>query len=343
MRAIDLFCGGGGSSWGAKSAGATLVGAVDAWDIATATYRDNFPSARRNVVTARMTDRTGPEIFNQIGKVDLLIASPECTNHSIAKGNKPRCEESRRSGWYVMRFIEELAPRWIVLENVPLMRFWSGYDRMLATLERRYGYHLRVQTLDAADFGVPQSRKRLFIIGDRKCTPAEVIAARSIRRNAQDILDPIDKWPANPVFNGRRAQATLERVQRGIDALGKGRDFLIVYYGSDAAGGWQSLDRPIRTLTTLDRFGLVRWIDGTPTLRMLQVPELSRAMGLAPMIGRRGSAFQLLHGTRRDKIRILGNGVCAPVMASVVDNLDHTAVTPAAAVKTDGRRSRHAA
>lgn len=163
------------------------------------------------------------------------------------------------------------------------------------------------------------------------------------KRTARNILDPIDKWPAHPVFNGRRAKATLERIQRGIDALGRGRDFLIVYYGSDAAGGWQPLDRPIRTLTTLDRFGLVRWIDGTPTLRMLQVPELARAMGLAPVNGGRGPMFQLLHGTRRDKIRILGNGVCAPVMASVVDHLDHTVVARAAALKVSGKRSRRAA
>ena len=62
--------------------------------------------------------------------------------------------------------------------------------------------------------------------------------------------------------------------------LAQGEDFLVVYYGSDRAGGWQRLDRPLRTLTTLDRFGLVQWRGKTPTLRMLQVPEIERAMGL---------------------------------------------------------------
>lgn len=340
MRAIDLFCGGGGSSWGAKAAGATLVGAVDAWEIATATYRHNFPSAVPNVVTARLTDRTGPEIFERISKVDLLMASPECTNHSVAKGNKPRDEESRRSGWYVMRFIQELSPRWIILENVPLMRSWAGYDRLLETLRARHGYNLRIQTLDAADFGVPQNRRRLFIVGDRKREPAEIVATKVKRRIVRDILDPVDQWAAGPLFNGRRAAATLERFQRGIDALGKGCDFLIVYYGSDAAGGWQPLDRPLRTLTTLDRFGLVRWIDGVPTFRMLQVPELSRAMGVAPVKGGRGPSLKLLHGTRRDKIRLLGNGVCAPVMASIVDHLDRSGAIRAAALRSGLRSCR---
>jgi len=58
--------------------------------------------------------------------------------------------------------------------------------------------------------------------------------------------------------------------------------FLLVYYGTDGSGGWQPLDRPLRTLTTLDRFGLVTWKGDTPMLRMLQVPELQRAMGFDP-------------------------------------------------------------
>jgi DNA (cytosine-5)-methyltransferase 1 len=84
-----------------------------------------------------------------------------------------------------------------------------------------------------------------------------------------------------------------------------------------------SLDRPLRTLTTLDRFGLVQWIDGEPTLRMLQVPELKRAMGLTHLKDHRGEGvkFELEKGTRRDKIKVLGNGVCAPVMRAVVGSL----------------------
>jgi len=321
VRAVDLFCGAGGSSWGAQTAGIKMVGAVDAWEIATATYKDNFRLARGNVITARLGDRSGPELFSGIGKIDLLLASPECTNHSIAKGNRPRCSESQRSGWYVRRFLEELQPRWIVLENVTGMKNWDGFPDFIARLKTYYGYRLNIQSLDAADFGVPQRRRRLFIIGDRTAQPPEILPPGVRPVNVRRILDPRSAWKAGPVFNGRRASATIERVRRGIEALGKGRDFLIVYYGSDAAGGWQSLDRPLRTLTTLDRFGLVRWQDGIPTLRMLQVPELARAMGLAPSDGTLDGTFKLNHGTRRDKVRLLGNGVCAPVMTSVIQSL----------------------
>lgn len=314
VRGIDLFCGAGGSSWGAAAAGVRIVGAVDQWDTATATYEDNFPTAKGNVIRTTLSDQIGPEVFNAIGRVDLLIASPECTHHSLARGSKPRCEESQRSGWYVTRFIEELQPEHLVLENVAMMRHWEGYADLFSTLEKRYGYRLVSQVLDAADYGVPQNRRRLFIYGSRKRRPSLLDPKVRRHKPASTIIDRSGRWPAGPLENGRRALATLERVRFGIEQVGKGKDFLTVYYGSDKAGGYQTLERPLRTLTTLDRFGLVQWEGKQPTLRMLQVPELKRAMGLS-------GEFKLRHGSRRDQIRLLGNGVCPPVMKAVVERL----------------------
>jgi DNA (cytosine-5)-methyltransferase 1 len=319
MKGIDLFSGGGCGSAGARHAGLTMVGAVDGWDIAAATYGDNFPGAK--VINAKLTDRSGPEIFGHIGRVDMLIASPECTHHSIARGNKPVDEESQRSGWYIMNFIKKLNPRWIVLENVTPMKNWPGFDDLIATLNKTY--KLRIGPLDAADFGTPQNRRRLFIVGDQLVTPTIALPGQKATRDASCILEREGNYAAEPVYNGKRAASTIARVERGIAELGRGKDFLIVYYGSDRAGGWQRLDRPLRTLTTLDRFGLVQWIDGQPTLRMLQVPELKRAMGLTHLKDEHGDGvqFTLDQGTRRDKVKVLGNGVCAPVMRAVVGSL----------------------
>ena len=85
----------------------------------------------------------------------------------------------------------------------------------------------------------------------------------------------------------------------------------MVYYGSDHAGGWQSLDAPLRTVTTLDRFALVKPTDSGHVMRMLQPEELKIAMGWP-----RG--FKIKHGTRRDKIKMIGNAVCPPVMREIV-------------------------
>jgi DNA (cytosine-5)-methyltransferase 1 len=288
-----------------------MVGAIDAWDIAAKTYQHNFPKAR--VVCTALHEGTRSRILPNMDRVDLIIASPECTHHSIARGSKPLNESSRRSGGFVLPFIRSITPRWIILENVARMRSWPGFEEMITQI-RRCGYQLRMQVLDASDFGVPQTRRRLFIIGDRFREPHEVLVPRRKKRIAADILDPVGTWNADPVFNGQRAKATIARIKTGIREVGRGKDFLTVYYSSDRAGGWQRLDRPLRTLTTLDRFGLIQWVSREPTLRMLQVPELRRAMGLP-------KAFGLEHGSRRDKVKLLGNGVCAPVMRQIVATL----------------------
>ena len=186
----------------------------------------------------------------------------------------------------------------------------------MAALRDEFGrHHVSIQTLDAADFGVPQTRRRLFVICDRRRPPPAVARRPGLpTADAASILDAPGTWAVRPLFSSRRATATLERAQRGIAALGEGVPILIVYYGSDGAGGWQRLDRPLRTLTTLDRFGLVEWHGREPTLRMLQVPELRRAMGFP-------ETFRLDRGTRRDRIKLLGNAVCPPVMQAIVAGL----------------------
>lgn len=306
-----------------------MVAAVDGWETAASTYRDNFPDAK--VVNTILDDRTGPEIFGEIGKVDLLIASPECTHHSIARGAKPRDENSRRSGWFVMPFVRELEPRWVVLENVSGMKRWDGFRELMEELSLHY--HLRTQMLDAGDFGVPQTRKRLFIMGDRLKKPAKIIGTGDCV-TAMEILDDVSEWKAKDLFGGRLAENTMARVARGIKELGEQQDFLVVYYGSDRAGGWQPLDRPLRTLTTVDRFGLVRWVDGVATFRMLQVSELRKAMGYP-------DEAVLTRGSRRDRVKLLGNGVCPPVMQAVVESLVGEAVAsvelPSSRTGTGGR------
>ncbi len=313
MRTLDLFCGGGGSSWGACAAGARIVCGVDADEVAIEAFAKNFPSAR--AVRLAMTAQTTPEALGDIGRVDLLLASPECTNHTHARGNRPRDENSRATARYVVNFARELLPRWVVIENVVQMRAWDGYTGLIGDL-RSIGYQVEPIVLDARDFGVPQQRRRLFVLCDLERAPPKQVQGRPIRAaTVASILDPPGTWRTTPLKRPGRAAPTLERAERAIATLGKGEPFLIVYYGTDASGGWQRIDRPLRTLTTLDRFGLVTWVDGEPQLRMLQVPELKRAMGFEP-------SYDLDSiGRRRDRIRLLGNGVAPPVMTAVIRTL----------------------
>ena len=312
IHTFDMFCGGGGSSSGAALAGAVVIGGVDAWTLATEVFADNFPDAR--VFTGRVEELDPGVIHDAVGRVDLLLASPECTNHSCARGARPRVEESRETAFEVVRYARVMRPRWIVVENVIHMRPWSRYQSLLQTL-RDEGYSVAEHILDAADYGVAQRRRRLFLLCDRECkAPSDIPKNRGRQRSAASILDGPGTWKRSPLDNGRRAAATLERAERGFCALGRDAPFLIVYYGSDGAGGWQPLTVPLRTITTLDRFGLCEPTDDGPTLRMLQVPELARAMGF-------NEDLILNRGTRRDRVRLMGNGVCPPVMQAAVKAL----------------------
>jgi DNA (cytosine-5)-methyltransferase 1 len=311
LRAVDLFCGAGGSSAGARAAGFRIVAAFDAWELAGKAYSDNFPEAR--FYHSKLEDLDASDVAKSVGNVDLLMASPECTNHSPAKGNRPRCEKSKETAFQVVRFARAIKPRWIVVENVVSMRNWSRYAEFLADLEA-LGYSIRQQVLNAKDFGVPQSRRRLFIACDREEEPPPIVLRPREIRGAVHVIDQNGTYKYTPLRSKARAKATLQRADRAICELGKRKPFLIVYYGSDHAGGWQKIDAPLRTITTLDRFALVKPEASGHIMRMLQVPELQRAMGLP-------QSFKLQHGTRRDRIRMMGNAVCAPVMRRVVSAL----------------------
>ncbi|MBN9050376.1 MAG: DNA (cytosine-5-)-methyltransferase [Rhizobiales bacterium] len=310
IRTLDIFCGGGGSSYGARQAGAEIVCGIDLCDVATETYRENFKEA--HVVTARLEDVGPRALHNKIGNIDLLLASPECTNHTCAKGAAPRSEASRATAMQALRYAKEFRPRWLVMENVVHMRPWSRYGELKEALQD-LGYNVREFVFDASDFGVPQSRRRLFVVCDLEDEVADIKIPRiRKKKTVHDILDKPGTWDTTPLFRPGRAKPTLERAERGFAKVGKKAAFLLVYYGSDGSGGWQPLDRPLRTITTVDRFALVEPGAGGHNMRMLQVSELKKAMGFK-------SDYIMNHGSRRENIKILGNGVCPPVMQAIVE------------------------
>jgi len=309
VRALDLFSGVGGSSLGARRSGVTVAAAVESWKLATDTYCDNFKGVK--IYTKRCEHLSASQVRRDVGAIHLLIASPECTSHTCARGGAPRSERSRETALQVVRFARVLKPRWIVVENVIHMRRWKRYRKWLREFERM-GYKYREQILNAADFRVAQSRKRLFVVFDRKRLPPEVRPARGRRpMTAAEIIETNGAYPYSMLHAKNRAKATMERANRAIGMLSKREAFLLVYYGSDGAGGWQRVDVPLRTITTLDRFAYVRPRKRGYEMRMLQVPELKRAMGFP-------RKFKLKHGVRRDKIKLLGNAVCPGVMRRIV-------------------------
>jgi len=328
LRAIDLFCGVGGSSWGARMAGVKVVAALDLWPLAQDTYLDNFDGV--TFYRGRAEDLNPERVKEDVGSIDLILASPECTSHTCAKGNGKRSEASNMTAFQVNRFAKVFQPRWIVVENVIQMRRWERYQEWLKDL-RGLGYQCREQMVNAADFGVPQSRKRLFILAERGRVPPEIIpSSRRKIRTAKAIINSNGAYGYSKLKSKKRAKPTLQRARRAIAELGKTLPFLLVYYGSDGAGGWQKISVPLRTVTTLDRFAYVRPSKNGYKMRMLQVPELKKAMGLP-------AKFKMKHGVRRDKIKLLGNAVCPPVMKAVIQTLTQG---PAQDLRTPDARSQ---
>ena len=329
VRTLDLFCGGGGSSWGARNAGAQIVCGVDAWSVATRTYDANFGDGLGRNVTLRERGRF-PRVAS-VGDIDLILASPECRSHTCARGSGEREESSRRTARYVVRFARRLNPRWIVMENVVHIRNWDGFEDLITEMEK-LGYYVTRQVLDASTFGVPQKRRRLFVMFDRNERPQAIPIRGDEPRSVGDHVIAWDgPWASRPLYAAGRADATIEKAERAIEALGRRVPFLVVYYGTDGGGGWQRIDVPLRTLTTLDRFGLVTWSGSVPMLRMLQPPEIQRAMGF-------GDRYRLPYGSRRDRIKLLGNAVCPPVMQAVVQSLARDRL-PATTSREDSDRA----
>ncbi|MBK8476274.1 MAG: DNA cytosine methyltransferase [Opitutaceae bacterium] len=312
IRALDLFCGAGGSSWGAREAGVEIVAAFDLWPLAGEAHDVNFPEVE--FIQGRLEEHDTDALAKRFGKIDLILASPECTNHSPAKGNKPRCELSKETAFQVVRFAKAFQPRWVVIENVVNMRKWTRYAEFKAAMVE-LGYHMNEQVLNSANFGVAQSRCRLFLLADKLQEPPNVPPPRSKPKAISGLVDLNGTYRWTPLHKKGRAKPTLDRAERGFATLGKKTPFLLVYYGSDGGGGWQRLSRPLRTITTVDRFALVKPDPNHGhVMRMLQVPELQAAMGMPPKM-----KFET--GSRRDRIKMIGNAVCPPVMRAVVQQL----------------------
>ncbi|MDA8119219.1 MAG: DNA cytosine methyltransferase [Gammaproteobacteria bacterium] len=307
---VDLFCGGGFGARGAVRGGGVPLLGLDAWDLATKTYKANFPKS--DVITD-LIENVDAKAVGRRYRPDVLLTSPECTSHSIARGAKPGSETSRETAIGIVRWVRSMQPRWVIVENVNRMKKWDRHNELVETIEA-LGYTVSDLFLNSADFGSAQARKRMFLVCDRqgsKVSREQLLTfAKKAPMTARDIISWEMPHLSNPLRRPGRAIATLERAERAIAAIGRNVPFIIVYYGSDYAGGWQTLDVPLRTITTVDRFGLVTWRKGVPFLRMLQPNELLKAMG-------GGDEHILPHGSRREKVKLCGNGVCSDVITAI--------------------------
>jgi DNA (cytosine-5)-methyltransferase 1 len=266
-QAADLFCGAGGTTTGllraAQGAGVQVdMLAVNHWNLAIESHLANHPDVRH---LCESLDGVDPRKVIPGGKLDYLAASPECTNHSIARGGMPCSDQSRASAWHVARWAEAVRPEYIVVENVREFRDWGPLTKKGRPDQRKkgrtfaaflnaiesLGYRVDHQLLNAADFGDATTRTRLFIQAWRKGSPTWPEASHQGQwKPAREVID----WDLEgaSIFGRKRALSTntMRRIMAGLRKFsGLAFTMPIDHLGSKDAGA-RSVELPISTITT---------------------------------------------------------------------------------------------
>jgi DNA (cytosine-5)-methyltransferase 1 len=187
--AVDLFAGAGGFSTGATMAGCRVLWAANHWPAAVEWHTANHPGTVHACQDLQQAD------FRDAPAHDLLLASPACQGHSSARGkDRPHHDAQRATAWAVITCAEVHRPPAAVIENVPEFTRWALYPAWCAAWHA-LGYALAPMVLDAADHGVPQHRRRLFIVATRSKFPVQLrLPQRQHQPAASTISLASGKW-----------------------------------------------------------------------------------------------------------------------------------------------------
>lgn len=160
MKVVDLFCGCGGLSLGFQNAGHEIVASIDNWDAAMDVYRLNF---NHPVYKADLMEVDNATSIVQRYAPEMIIGGPPCQDFSSAGG---RNEEGGRAILTVKyaEIVSRVRPQWFVMENVSnITKYKKVYDAI--DIFHKSGYGISYTVLNAALCGVPQKRKRFFMVG----------------------------------------------------------------------------------------------------------------------------------------------------------------------------------
>ena len=165
---VDIFCGIGGFSRGFETAGFDSVVGIDNWDVAMDTFKRNH----RNVHAIKGdVKKLGDKDFKKIARSDVVIAGPPCQGFSMSGKRDPN--DIRNTLFeQVVRVVSKVSPKIVVIENVVgLLSMRASQGRMVKDVIyeklEKMGYTVEHKVLDASEYGVPQSRKRVIFIASR--------------------------------------------------------------------------------------------------------------------------------------------------------------------------------
>lgn len=224
FKAIDLFCGAGGLSSGLCSAGFDVKLALDINDKALQTYTYNFPNTK--TINEDIKSVTGDMILKKAkikrGENFLLAGCPPCQGFSNI-GKRDVSDEKNQLVFEYVRIIMETDPSFILMENVPGMSRGVGkeiFKEVIKLLSAKYV--LNYDMLNAADYGVPQMRKRLVVHGIRNDVYNTLEQKRIQMMNK---LLPQKTHSNNPDTSSQEKWVTVGEVLAGLPTISAGETY----------------------------------------------------------------------------------------------------------------------
>lgn len=263
LTAMDLFSGCGGLSCGLGLAGFEVRAAVEIEKKAQTTYKLNHPEVRLYENDIRTLDPA--QILRdaglKTGELDLLAGCPPCQGFSRlrTKNQKTSVKDERNNLVSdFLRFVVEMLPKTIMMENVPALGKDGRFTRMRNELTA-LGYETVVHVLDAADYEVPQRRKRLIMLASKVHTPmvASKVAPRvTVRKAFEGVGAPSMTKDALHAMPENRSQAVRDLIAL-IPKNGGSRTDLADHY---------QLECHKRSNGFKDVYGRMEWDNVSPTI-----------------------------------------------------------------------------
>jgi DNA (cytosine-5)-methyltransferase 1 len=238
MNAVSLFAGVGGFDLALERAGVPVVAAVEIDKQASGVLAHRFPNTKLfgDIQEVTGNDLRGAGFVPERG---IITGGFPCQDLSVAGKRAGLAGERSGLFWEIVRLIDDLHPKWFVLENVPgLLSSNGGRDMgiVLGTLAE-CGYGVAYRVLDAQNFGVPQRRRRVFIVGclgDNGRAPSEVLALTESLRGDLEASQSSGQTPSGKVGSStesRQPVGTLTTAGFRCD-LNKAVSGHIVFYGN---------------------------------------------------------------------------------------------------------------
>ena len=211
-KALDLFCGCGGLTLGLKKAGFRVIGGIDNDPVAVETYKMNHPEVKvwEKNIQRLPVKQVMKKLALKKGSLDLLAGCPPCQGFSglrTLQGSKKVRDPRNKLIFEFLRFVRVLKPKTIMMENVPGLANSNMFKKFCAKLKKLgYQFDPKVKISDAANYGVPQRRRRLILLASlvgsidfakptlQKVTVRHTIGDMSKPGTSGDFLHD---WPEN--------------------------------------------------------------------------------------------------------------------------------------------------